>query len=93
MSGYESINELGFIPMQLHVRGFDTNQCCHCDAQAFLLSSPLDHVHTGERREAVWKMLIYTKMCLVAAVEAQQAKVQATCVSCKTHFISIFKTY
>lgn len=54
---------------------------------ASFLRTLLRHVHTAgggvfsEREGAVWKMLIFTKMWLLAVAVARQAKAHAACVS------------
>lgn len=73
-------NELGFIPMQLHVHGFYTNWFCHHEALGFLFKNSFTScTHCGGEK-AVWKMLIFTKMWLLAVGVAQQAKAHAMCV-------------
>lgn len=86
-------NELGFIPMQLHVHGFYTNWFCHHEALGFLFKNSFTSC-THCRRGAVWKMLIFTKMWLLAVAVARQAKAHAVCecvcVCAAAHPISPF---
>ena len=66
---YVAFTLIGFVTMKLW---------------ASFLRSPLRHVRTAGGK-AVWKMLISTKMWLLAVVVAQQAKAHAKCVCVKSH--------